>query len=167
LLAATFFVPPLLAWRLLPLGGVATAGLFLIAVAPGAPLMTRGVAKKGFDMQIAASYQVWGALLTPLLVPLLVAFGGWVPDGGAGVALPAIACGANVSHRQRQPACRTCALAGRPANPRPATGAGYCSLRTRGCPGDGTLCEVCGAKYGELDRSSTDNSPHGKGEKLS
>ena len=81
LLAATFFVPPLLALalgRLLPLGGAATAGLFLIAVAPGAPLMTRGVAKKGFDMQIAASYQVWGALLTPVLVPLLVAFGGWV-----------------------------------------------------------------------------------------
>src|SRR5271154_213217 len=81
LLAATFFVPPLLALalgRLLPLGGEATAGLFLIAIAPGAPLMTRGVAKKGFDMQIAASYQVWGALLTPVFVPLLVAFGGWV-----------------------------------------------------------------------------------------
>lgn len=29
-------------------------------------------------MQIAASYQVWGALLTPLLVPLLVAGGGWL-----------------------------------------------------------------------------------------
>ena len=89
LIAATFVMPPLFALalgRLLPLGGAATAGLFLIAVAPGAPLMTRGVAKKGFDMQIAASYQVWGALLTPVLVPLLVAFGGcvygreiWVP----------------------------------------------------------------------------------------
>ena len=56
----------------------ATAGLFLIGVAPGAPLMTRGVAKKGFDMQIAASYQVWGALLTPVLVPLLIAAGGWL-----------------------------------------------------------------------------------------
>jgi len=74
-LAATFLVPPLLALalgKLLPLDGAATAGLFLIAVAPGAPLMTRGVAKKGFDMQIAASYQVWGALLTPLMIPLLV-----------------------------------------------------------------------------------------------
>jgi len=81
LVVATFLVPPLLALalgRLLPLDGAATAGLFLIAVAPGAPLMTRGVAKKGFDMQIAASYQVWGALLTPLMVPLLIAAGGWL-----------------------------------------------------------------------------------------
>ena len=81
LLAATFLVPPLLALalgHLLPLDGAATAGLFLIAVAPGAPLMTRGVAKKGFDMQIAATYQLWGALLTPLIVPLLVAAGGWL-----------------------------------------------------------------------------------------
>jgi predicted Na+-dependent transporter len=70
LLAATFLVPPLLALALgylLPLDGAATAGLFLIAAVPGAPLMTRGVAKKGFDMQIAATYQVWGALLTPLM----------------------------------------------------------------------------------------------------
>lgn len=81
LLAATFLVPPLLALalgHLLPLDRAATAGLFLIAVAPGAPLMTRGVAKKGFDMQIAATYQVWGALLTPIMVPLLIAAGGWL-----------------------------------------------------------------------------------------
>jgi predicted Na+-dependent transporter len=81
LLAATFLVPPLLALalgRLLSLGGAATAGLFLVAVVPGPPLMTHGVAKKGFDMQTAASYQVWGALLTPALVPPLVAFGGWL-----------------------------------------------------------------------------------------
>jgi bile acid:Na+ symporter, BASS family len=80
LLAATFLIPPLLALalgELLPLGAAATAGLFLVGVAPGAPLMTRGVAKKGFDMQMAASYQVWGALLTPLLIPLLIAGGGW------------------------------------------------------------------------------------------
>lgn len=81
LLVATFLVPPLLALalgHLLPLGGAATTGLFLIAVAPGAPLMTRGASKRGFDMQIAASYQVWGALLTPLLLPLLIAAGGWL-----------------------------------------------------------------------------------------
>lgn len=81
LLAATFFVPPLLALalgRLLPLDGAAVAGLFLIATVPGAPLMTRGAAKKGFDMQIAGSYQVWGALLTPVIVPLLIAGGGWL-----------------------------------------------------------------------------------------
>lgn len=89
LLAATFLVPPLLALalgHLLPLNAAGTAGLFLIAVAPGAPLMTRGVAKKGFDMQMAASYQVWGALLSPLMIPLLIAAGGclyardiWIP----------------------------------------------------------------------------------------
>jgi len=81
LLAATFLLPPLLALALgalLPLGPAATAGLFLVAVAPGAPLMTRSVAKKGFDMQMAASYQVWGAVLSPLLIPPLVAGGGWL-----------------------------------------------------------------------------------------
>jgi predicted Na+-dependent transporter len=49
-----------------------------VAVAPGAPLLTRGVAKKGFDMQMAASYQVWGAVMSPLLIPLLVGAGGWL-----------------------------------------------------------------------------------------
>ena len=81
LLAATFLLPPLLALalgHLLPLGPAATTGLFLIAVAPGVPLMTRGVAKKGFDMQIAATYQVCGALLTAVMVPLLIAGGGWL-----------------------------------------------------------------------------------------
>ena len=89
LLLATFLVPPLIALTLgkfLSLPLAATAGLFLIAVAPGAPLMTRGVAKKGFDMQMAASYQVWGALMIPIMIPLLVAAGGklydrdiWIP----------------------------------------------------------------------------------------
>ena len=76
LLLATFIVPPLIALALgqvLPLPLSATAGLLLVAVAPGAPLMTRGVAKKGFDMQMAASYQVWGALMIPVMIPLLVA----------------------------------------------------------------------------------------------
>ena len=35
--------------------------------------MTRGVAKKGFDMQMAASYQVWGAFMIPIMIPLIVA----------------------------------------------------------------------------------------------
>jgi BASS family bile acid:Na+ symporter len=81
LVTATFIIPPLLALamgRLLPLGAAATAGLFLVAVAPGAPLMTRSVARKGFDLHVAASYQVWGALLAPLMIPLLVAGGGWL-----------------------------------------------------------------------------------------
>jgi hypothetical protein len=60
--------------------------LFLVAIAPGAPLMTRGAAKRGFDMQMAASYQVWGALMIPIMIPLLVAAVGklyqrdiWIP----------------------------------------------------------------------------------------
>jgi predicted Na+-dependent transporter len=81
LMAATFLLPPLLALLLghfLPLDGPTTAGLFLVSVVPGAPLMTRGVAKKGFDRQIAGSYQVWGALLTPWIIPLLIWGGGWL-----------------------------------------------------------------------------------------
>jgi BASS family bile acid:Na+ symporter len=81
LLAATFIVPPILALALaslLRLDRGALIGLFLIAVAPGAPLMTRVVAKRGFDMELAASYQLWGAFLTPIMIPLLVGAAGWV-----------------------------------------------------------------------------------------
>ena len=87
LLLATFLVPPLIALglgQLLPLSHAATAGLFLIA--PGAPLLTRNIAKRGFDMQMAASYQVWSALMIPIMIPLLVALAGklyqrdiWIP----------------------------------------------------------------------------------------
>lgn len=89
LLFATFLFPPLLALglgHLLPVTLATTAGLFLIAIAPGAPLMTRGVAKRGFDLQLAASYQVWGALMIPLMIPPLAAMAGklydreiWIP----------------------------------------------------------------------------------------
>jgi len=81
LLAATFIVPPILALvlaSLLQLDRGALIGLFLIAVAPGAPLMTRVVAKRGFDMELAASYQLWGAFLTPIMIPLLVGVAGWL-----------------------------------------------------------------------------------------
>jgi BASS family bile acid:Na+ symporter len=81
LLVATFIVPPILALALgslLPLDRGALIGLFLIAVAPGAPLMTRNVAKRGFDMELAASYQLWGAFLTPIMIPLLIGAAGWV-----------------------------------------------------------------------------------------
>ena len=81
LLAATFIVPPILALALaslLRLDRGALIGLFLIAVAPGAPLMTRVVAKRGFDMELAASYQLWGAFLTPIMIPLLVGAAGWL-----------------------------------------------------------------------------------------
>jgi bile acid:Na+ symporter, BASS family len=81
LLVATFIVPPILALALgslLPLDRGTLIGLFLIAVAPGAPLMTRNVAKRGFDMELAASYQLWGAFLTPIMIPLLIGAAGWV-----------------------------------------------------------------------------------------
>ena len=88
LLVATFVIPPIIALalgNLLPIDRASLIGLFMVAVAPGAPLMTRGVANRGFDMEMAASYQVWGALLTPIMIPLLV--------GGAAIALRPIRLG--------------------------------------------------------------------------
>ena len=89
LLLVVFVLPPVLALllaRLLPLSLAETGGLFLIAVAPGAPLLTRNVAKRGFDAQLAAVYQVWVAVLTPVMIPLLVLVVGklydqdvWIP----------------------------------------------------------------------------------------
>jgi len=76
LLLATFIVPPavaLLLARILPLNLSETAGLFMVAAAPGAPLLTRNLARRGFDMHLAARYQVWGAVMTPIMIPLLVA----------------------------------------------------------------------------------------------
>jgi predicted Na+-dependent transporter len=88
---ATFIVPAglaLLLGRLLPLKLAEMAGLFLVGAAPGAPLMTRNIAKRGFDMQLAAGYQVWGGLLTPIMLPLVVGGAGllygrniWIPPG--------------------------------------------------------------------------------------
>jgi bile acid:Na+ symporter, BASS family len=89
LLVATFIVPPILAialGSLLPLDRGALIGLFLIAVAPGAPLMTRNVAKRGFDMELAASYQLWGAFLTPIMIPLLIGAAGWIYGRGIWVS---------------------------------------------------------------------------------
>ncbi len=75
LLVATFLVPPavaLVTFRFLPLDFGEAVGLFMVAVVPGAPLTTRNVSRKGFDMQLAASYQVWVALLMPIMIPLVV-----------------------------------------------------------------------------------------------
>jgi BASS family bile acid:Na+ symporter len=86
LLLATFIVPPALALLLgwvLPIDVAAMGGLYLIAVAPGAPLMTRNAAKRGFDLQLTASYQVWGALVAPIAIPLLVGAGAWLAGRGA------------------------------------------------------------------------------------
>ena len=75
LLLVVFILPPILALvlaRVFHLSLAETGGLFLIGVAPGAPLLTRNAAKRGFDTQLAASYQVMVALLTPLMIPLIV-----------------------------------------------------------------------------------------------
>ncbi len=75
LLLATFLVPAtaaLVLGRIFPLNLGEVAGLFLVGATPGAPLLTRNLARRGFDMHLAASYQVWGALLTPIMIPLRV-----------------------------------------------------------------------------------------------
>ena len=91
LLVATFIFPSALALlvaHLFRLTLAETAGLFMIGVAPGAPLLTRNIARRGFDMQMAASYQVWAALMVPIMIPLLVwaaakLYGHdiWIPPG--------------------------------------------------------------------------------------
>ena len=83
LLLATFLVPPAIALLLphiFPLSLPEMAGLFMVGVAPGAPLMTRNIAKRGFDMHLAAGYQLWGALLTPVMIPLVVFGAGLLYD---------------------------------------------------------------------------------------
>jgi len=89
LVLATFIVPAALALllgRILPLNRPEMAGLFFVGAAPGAPLMTRNIAKRGFDMHLAAGYQVWGGLLTPVMLPIVVLVAGllhglviWIP----------------------------------------------------------------------------------------
>lgn len=75
LLLATFIVPPVLAlllYHALPLDFGEGVGLFMLGVVPGAPLVSRIAAKRGFDMQLAASYQVWSAVLVPVMLPIVV-----------------------------------------------------------------------------------------------
>ena len=89
LLFATFIVPPTLALlgaKMFHLTLGETAGLFLVGVTPGAPLLTRTMTRKGFDTHLAASYQLWAALMIPVMIPLLVAIAGklynrdiWIP----------------------------------------------------------------------------------------
>jgi predicted Na+-dependent transporter len=83
LLLATFIIPPAIALALgeaLRLDPPALAALFIVAAVPGAPLMTRSLAKKGHDLQLAAAYQIWAAFLVPVMVPLLVYFAGLIYD---------------------------------------------------------------------------------------
>jgi len=89
LLLASFILPAALALLfsgIFHLSMGETAGLFMVGVAPGAPLLTRNLARKGFDMHMAASYQLWAALMVPLMIPLLVFVAGklydrdiWIP----------------------------------------------------------------------------------------
>ncbi len=87
--ATTFIIPPtaaLILSALFKLTPAETAGFFMIGVAPGAPLLTRNLAKKGFDLTTAASYQLWASLMIPVAVPVLVFAAGqfydrdiWIP----------------------------------------------------------------------------------------
>ena len=89
LILATFIIPPALALLLAMLfhfSPAETAGLFMAGAVPGAPLITRNVRRKGFDPQIAASYQIWAALMVPVVIPFIVAAAGrlyerdiWIP----------------------------------------------------------------------------------------
>lgn len=86
---ATFVVPPALALlmaKLFHLTRGETIGLFMVGVAPGAPLLTRNIGRKGFDMQMAASYQVWAALMVPVMIPIVVA--GAAKIYGANIWIP-------------------------------------------------------------------------------
>jgi bile acid:Na+ symporter, BASS family len=89
LLLATFIFPAIAALvlaRIFPLTLRQTGGLFMVGATPGAPLLTRNLARRGFDMHLAASYQVWGAVLTPIMIPLMTFAAGklydrtiWIP----------------------------------------------------------------------------------------
>jgi predicted Na+-dependent transporter len=89
LLLATFILPAtaaLVLARIFPLTLRQTGGLFMVGATPGAPLLTRNLARRGFDMHLAASYQVWGAVLTPIMIPLMTFAAGklydrniWIP----------------------------------------------------------------------------------------
>lgn len=89
LLLATFILPAaaaLILARIFPLTLRETGGLFMVGATPGAPLLTRNLARRGFDMHLAASYQVWGAVLTPIMIPLMTFAAGklydrhiWIP----------------------------------------------------------------------------------------
>ena len=76
-IAATFLLAPLFAMlmvAILPLRPETRGGVLLMSIAPGAPLLTRMVSKRGslFDARLAASYQIVVGLLIPVLTPMLL-----------------------------------------------------------------------------------------------
>lgn len=80
---ATFVIPPALALLLANLFRLSlpeTVGLFLVGAAPGAPLLSRNLAQRGFDMHMAASYQIWASLMVPIMLPLVIAGAGLLYD---------------------------------------------------------------------------------------
>src|SRR5271165_4386068 len=89
LVLATFIIPAFLALALAQafrLTKPELAGIFLVGVAPGAPLLTRNMVRKGFDIHLAATYQLWAALMIPVMIPLIVLVAGrlynrtiWIP----------------------------------------------------------------------------------------
>lgn len=75
LVLATFILPALAALilaRVFFLTLPETGALFMVGATPGAPLLTRNLARRGFDMQLAASYQVWCGALTPVFIPVML-----------------------------------------------------------------------------------------------
>jgi len=75
LLLATFLLPAAVALilaRAFSLSLPFTAGLFMVGATPGAPMLTRNLARRGFDMHLAASYQVWSGIMTPIMIPVML-----------------------------------------------------------------------------------------------
>jgi len=75
LVLATFILPALAALilaRVFFLTLPETGALSMVGATPGAPLLTRNLARRGFDMQLAASYQVWCGALTPIFIPVML-----------------------------------------------------------------------------------------------
>ena len=80
---STFVIPPALALLLanfFHLGLPEIVGLFMLGAAPGAPLLSRNLAQRGFDMHVAASYQIWAALMVPVMLPLVIGAAGLLYD---------------------------------------------------------------------------------------
>jgi BASS family bile acid:Na+ symporter len=99
---AAFLAPPLVAMAIVgmaPLAVGTPAALLLMAIAPGAPLLTRMVSQKGslFEPRLAAAYQILVGLLVPVCTSgLLVLLGRyyhrdvWVSPGTLAVQVASL-----------------------------------------------------------------------------
>jgi bile acid:Na+ symporter, BASS family len=80
---ATFVIPPALALllaNLFRLSRPELVGLFMVGAAPGAPLLTRNLSRRGLNLHVAASYQIWAGLMVPIMLPLVVWAAGLLYD---------------------------------------------------------------------------------------